>query len=72
MDLKTDLINQEIIQKQKQPNNNILEDNISSDIHSINKIFSNANSIIGINVNFFYLIKLFNFYRMIIINFLKI
>ena len=53
MDLKSELINQEIIQKQKPSNNNILDDN-NSDIHSTNKIFSNANSIIGLNVNYIF------------------
>ena len=53
MDLKQDIINQEIIQKQKPPNNNIIDDNTTSEIHSINKIFSKANSIIDLNVNFF-------------------
>ena len=50
MDLKSDLNNQEIIPKQKPLNNNILDDNTNSEMHSINKIFSNANSIIGLNV----------------------
>jgi hypothetical protein len=56
MDLKQDIINQEIIQKQKPPNNNIIDDNTTSEIHSINKIFSKANSIIELNVNFFNII----------------
>ena len=54
MDLKSDLNSQEIIQKQKPQNNNVLDDNTTSDIHSLNKIFSNANSIIGLNVNIFF------------------
>jgi hypothetical protein len=55
MDLKSDLNNQESIQKQKPPNNNILDDNTTSEVHSMNKIFSNANSIIGLNVNLIFL-----------------
>ena len=51
MDIKSDIINQEINPKPKHINNN-LDDN-TSDIHSINKIFSNANSIIAINVTNF-------------------
>lgn len=54
MELKPDINSQENIQKQKPPNNNNLDDNTTSDIHSINKIFSNANSIIGLNVNFIF------------------
>ena len=55
MDLKSDINNQESIQKQKHPNNNILDDNTTSEVHSMNKIFSNANSIIGLNVNLIFL-----------------
>ena len=52
MDIKSEINAQEIIPKTKPPNNNI-EENTTSDIHSINKIFSNANSIIGQNVRIF-------------------
>ena len=55
MDIKSDLNNQEFIQKIKPPNSNNIDENTNSDIHSINKIFSNANSIIGLNVKFFFL-----------------
>ena len=51
MDIKSDLNSQEFIPKPKPINSNI-DENTTSDIHSINKIFSNANSIIGLNVIF--------------------
>ncbi len=54
MDIKSDLNSQEFIPKTKTPNNNNIEENTNSDIHSINKIFSNANSIIGLNVKFIF------------------
>ena len=50
MDIKSDLNSQEFNPKAKHPNNNIIDENTTSDMHSINKIFSNANSIIGPNV----------------------
>ena len=52
MDIKSEITAQEFISKTKPPNN-IIDENTASDIHSINKIFSNANSIIGQNVSFF-------------------
>ena len=54
MDLKPDLNSQEFNPKPKQPNANNIDENTTSDIYSINKFFSNANSIIGLNVNFNY------------------
>ena len=54
MDIKSDLNSQEFIPKTKPPNNNNIDENTNSDIHSINKIFSNANSIIGLNVKFIF------------------
>ena len=59
MDIKSDINIQEFIPKTKHPNNNNLDENTNSDIHSINKIFSNANSIIGQNVNNIFLFKYF-------------
>lgn len=59
MDIKSDINIQEFIPKTKHPNNNNLDENTTSDIHSINKIFSNANSIIGQNVNNIFLFKYF-------------
>ena len=70
MDIKSDINIQEFIPKTKHPNNNIIDENTTSDIHSINKIFSNANSIIGQNVKIIFLLKYLN-YRMMH-NFLKI
>jgi hypothetical protein len=70
MDIKSDINIQEFIPKTKHPNNNNLDENTTSDIHSINKIFSNANSIIGQNVKIIFLFKYLN-YRMMH-NFLKI
>ena len=58
MDLKSDINSQEFIPKSKPPNNNNNDENTTSDIHSINKIFSNANSIIGLNVSKLYTFKL--------------
>ena len=40
MDIKSDINSQDFTSKVKQPNNNINEENTTSDIHSINKIFS--------------------------------
>ena len=59
MDIKSDINIQEFIPKTKHPNNNNIDENTTSDIHSINKIFSNANSIIGQNVNNIFLFKYF-------------
>ena len=70
MDIKSDINIQEFIPKTKHPNNNNIDENTTSDIHSINKIFSNANSIIGQNVKIIFLFKYLN-YRMMH-NFLKI
>jgi len=53
MEIKSDINSQEFIQKGKHPNNNNIEENTTSDFHSINKIFSNANSIIATNVRKF-------------------
>ena len=64
MDLKSDINSQEFIPKSKPPNNNNNDENTTSDIHSINKIFSNANSIIGLNVSKLYTFKLIYIYRM--------
>lgn len=50
METKSDLNSQEIIPKTKPLINNNIEENTTSDMHSNNKIFSNANSIIGLNV----------------------
>ena len=50
MDLKSDINSQEFNPKPKPLNSNNFDDNTVSDIHSLNKIFSNANSIIGTNV----------------------
>jgi len=58
MDIKSDLNSQEFNPKAKHPNNNIIDENTTSDMHSINKIFSNANSIIGPNVRKFFIIYL--------------
>ena len=57
MELKSDLNSQEFAPKPKAGNINNNDENTTSDIHSINKIFSNANSIIGINVRFIYIFK---------------
>jgi hypothetical protein len=57
MELKSDLNSQEFAPKPKAGNTNNNDENTTSDIHSINKIFSNANSIIGINVRFIYIFK---------------
>jgi hypothetical protein len=46
-----------LVPKAKPPNNNNIEENTTSDMYSINKIFSNANSIIGINVRSNLLLK---------------
>ena len=59
MDIKSDINIQEFIPKIKHPNNNNIDENTTSDILSINKIFSNANSIIGQNVNNIFLFKYF-------------
>ena len=61
MELKSDLNSQDFAQKAKGGNTNNNDENTTSDIHSINKIFSNANSIIGINVRFIYIFKIINF-----------
>ena len=53
MDLKLDINSQEFTPKIKPPNNNNNEENTTSDMHSMNKIFSNANSIIGLNVRYY-------------------
>ncbi len=52
MDIKSDINSQEFIPKAKPPNNNNIEENTTSDMYSVNKIFSNANSIIGLNVRY--------------------
>ena len=59
MEIKSDINSQEFIPKAKHSNNNNIEENTTSDIHSINKIFSNANSIIGQNVKIIFLFKFF-------------
>lgn len=69
--MKSDINSQEFIPKTKPTNNNNLEENTTSDIHSINKIFSNANSIIGQNVRNNLIFFLILSYRMTP-NFLKI
>lgn len=61
MELKSDINSQEFAPKAKATNTNNNDENTTSDIHSINKIFSNANSIIGINVRFIYIFKI-NFF----------
>ena len=57
MDIKSDINSQDMIPKAKPPNNNNIEENTTSDMYSINKIFSNANSINGINVRYNLLLK---------------
>jgi len=59
MDIKSDVNIQEFIPKTKHPNSNNIDENTTSDILSINKIFSNANSIIGQNVKNIFLFKYF-------------
>lgn len=61
MELKSDLNSQDFAPKAKGGNTNNNDENTTSDIHSINKIFSNANSIIGINVRFIYIFTIINF-----------
>jgi hypothetical protein len=58
MELKSDINSQDFAPKAKVANINNNDENTTSDIHSINKIFSNANSIIGINVRFTYIFKI--------------
>jgi hypothetical protein len=58
MELKSDINIQDFAPKAKAGNTNNNDENTTSDIHSINKIFSNANSIIGINVRFTYIFKI--------------
>jgi hypothetical protein len=58
MEIKSDINIQDFAPKAKAGNTNNNDENTTSDIHSINKIFSNANSIIGINVRFTYIFKI--------------
>jgi len=58
MELKSDINSQDFAPKAKGGNTNNNDENTTSDVHSLNKIFSNANSIIGINVRFSYIFKI--------------